>query len=214
MTLHIGYKSPFRTNLLPTNLSGNELFIFLYNKSTQGRLECSCWQPKHEEEIWYACYGSNLSEERFRRYVQGGVAPNGKHYYVCNDTTLWKESYWTDYRGRLYFGNESPSWDYGGIAFYDPAGYESVLFRLYRITRNQLHDIMRQEGASANWYGHQFLLGMGKDNLPIYTLISNTTRPQKAPSPNYLEVIRTALEKEAGLKPKEVKRYLDKALNA
>ena len=187
---------------------------YLYNKSTQGRLECSCWQPENEEEIWYACYGSNLSEERFRCYVQGGVAPNGKRYYGCNDTTLWKESYWTDYRGRLYFGNESPSWDYGGVAFYDPAGYETVLFRLYRITRDQLHDIMRQEGASANWYGHQFLLGMGKDNLPVYTLISNTTRPQKAPSPNYLEVIRTALEKEAGLKPKEVKRYLDKALNA
>ena len=55
---------------------------------------------------------------------------------------------------------------------------------------------------------------MGKDNLPVYTLISSTTRPQKAPSPNYLEVIRTALEKEAGLKPKEVKCYLDKALNA
>ena len=187
---------------------------YLYNKGTQGCLESSCWQPKHEEEVWYACYGSNLSEERFRCYVQGGVAPNGKRYYGCNDTTLWKESYWTDYRGRLYFGNESPSWDYGGVAFYDPAGYEPVLFRLYRITRNQLHDIMRQEGASANWYGHQFLLGMGKDNLPVYTLISSTTRPQKAPSPNYLEVIRTALEKEAGLKPKEVKRYLDKALNA
>ena len=73
---------------------------------------------------------------------------------------------------------------------------------------------MQQEGASANWYGHQFLLGMGKDNLPVYTLISSTTRPQKTPSPNYLEVIRTALEKEAGLKPKEVKCYLDKALNA
>ena len=187
---------------------------YLYNKGTQGCLERSCWQPKQEEEIWYACYGSNLSEERFRCYVQGGVAPNGNRYYGCNDTTLWKESYWTDYRGRLYFGNKSPSWDYSGVAFYDPAGHESVLFRLYRITRDQLHDIMRQEGASANWYGHQFLLGMGKDNLPVYTLISSTTRPQKAPIPNYLEVIRTALEKEAGLKPKEVKRYLDKALNA
>lgn len=30
MTLHIGYKSPFRTNLLPTNLSENGLFLFLY----------------------------------------------------------------------------------------------------------------------------------------------------------------------------------------
>ena len=28
MTLHIGYKSPFRTNPLPTNLSGNGLFLF------------------------------------------------------------------------------------------------------------------------------------------------------------------------------------------
>ena len=55
---------------------------------------------------------------------------------------------------------------------------------------------------------------MGKDNLPVYTLISSKNRPQKASSPNYLEVIRTALEKEAGLKPKEVKHYLDKALKA
>ena len=28
MTLHIGYKSPFRTNPFPTNLSGNGLFLF------------------------------------------------------------------------------------------------------------------------------------------------------------------------------------------
>ena len=28
MTLHIGYKSPFRTKLLPTNLSGNGLFLY------------------------------------------------------------------------------------------------------------------------------------------------------------------------------------------
>ena len=28
MTLHIGYKSPFRTNPLPTNLSGNGSFFF------------------------------------------------------------------------------------------------------------------------------------------------------------------------------------------
>ena len=30
MTLHIGCKSPFRTNPLPTNLSGKGLFLFLY----------------------------------------------------------------------------------------------------------------------------------------------------------------------------------------
>lgn len=30
MTLHVGCKSPFRTNPFPTNLSGNGLFLFLY----------------------------------------------------------------------------------------------------------------------------------------------------------------------------------------
>ena len=40
------------------------------------------------------------------------------------------------------------------------------------------------------------------------------TRMQKALPLNDLEVIRTALEKEAGLKPKEAKRDLDKALSA
>ena len=71
---------------VPNKSASNEFvrkraLSFLYNKSTQGCLERSCWQPKHEEEVWYACYGSNLSEERFCCYVQGGVAPNGKRYY-------------------------------------------------------------------------------------------------------------------------------------
>lgn len=188
--------------------------VYLYNRSTQGCLECSCWQPKHEEEVWYACYGSNLSAERFRCYVQGGMAPNGKRYFGCTDTALWKDSYWAEYCGRLYFGNESPSWGYNGVAFYDPAGYERVLFRLYRITRDQLDDIARQEGNSAHWYGHRLLLGVGKDNLPVYTLTSSALRPKKAPSPQYLDVIRKALREEAGQKERDIERYLDYALNA
>ena len=40
------------------------------------------------------------------------------------------------------------------------------------------------------------------------------TRMQKALPLNDLEVIRTALENEAGLKPKKVKHDLDKVLNA
>ena len=81
MTLHIGYKSPFRTNLLPTNLSGNGLFLFLYNKSTQGCLERSCWQPKHEEEVWYACYGSNLSRGTVLLLCAGRRSAKRKRYY-------------------------------------------------------------------------------------------------------------------------------------
>ena len=185
---------------------------YIYNRSTEGRLVCSCWEPKREEEIWYACYGSNLSEERFRCYVQGGVAANGKHYPGCEDTTLWKEQYWAWYRGSLYFGNESSSWDYGGVAFFDPAGDEQVLFRLYCITRDQLDDIARQEGNSAHWYGHRLLLGVGKDNLPVYTLTSGALRPKKAPSAQYLDVIRTALQEEADWKERDAERYLKKAL--
>lgn len=188
--------------------------VYLYNRSTQGCLECSCWQAKHEEEVWYACYGSNLSAERFRCYVQGGMAPNGKRYFGCTDTAIWKDSYWAEYCGRLYFGNESPSWGYNGVAFYDPAGHERVLFRLYRITRDQLDDIARQEGNSAHWYGHRLLLGVGKDNLPVYTLTSSALRPKKAPSPQYLDVIRKALREEAGQKERDIERYLDHVLNA
>ena len=41
MTLHIGYKSPFRTNLLPTNLSGNGLFLFYMVFKKQSGLQRS-----------------------------------------------------------------------------------------------------------------------------------------------------------------------------
>ena len=47
MTLHIGYKSPFRTNLLPTNLSGNGLFLFFiwYSKNDLDYRDPSFYKP-------------------------------------------------------------------------------------------------------------------------------------------------------------------------
>ena len=41
-----------------------------------------------QDQIWYACYGSSILEERFLCYIQGGQ-PNGTRtiYDGCRDKT-------------------------------------------------------------------------------------------------------------------------------
>lgn len=41
------------------------------------------------EKVWYACYGSNMLQERFLCYIKGGQ-PAGANtsYNGCNDKTL------------------------------------------------------------------------------------------------------------------------------
>lgn len=75
--------------------------------------------PKYEP-VWYLTYGSNINNERFIKYIIGGEyrysdgkkngCPN-KNIPVDN-----KEYDFTD-KYKVYFGNRSPSWENGGVAF-------------------------------------------------------------------------------------------------
>lgn len=187
-------------------------FAYIYNGDSMALDASDCWKPRAKDEVWYACYGSNLSQDRFRCYIEGGTAVNGKTYAGCRDKTLWKEEYAKSYYGTLYFGNESPIWNGKGVAFFDQNGSDAVVFRLYRITREQLDDVQKQEGASPRWYGKKLLMGMGKDNLPVYTLTCDGARRKNDPAEEYLELIRSALKNELGMKKKEVDRYIKNAL--
>ena len=169
------------------------------------------WGMKDEAEVWYACYGSNLSKDRFRCYIKGGKCKqNGVTYSGCSDKSEWTDEAVSVFDGELYFGNKSGSWDDKGVAFYDPDVTGVTYMRMYKIKYAQFRELQRMEGASPNWYGRIVCLGI-KDNIPIYTLTSETRRPPNSPSKVYLRLLTDAMINELGLSAETV---LNTVINA
>ena len=56
-------------------------YVYEYKDEPEGRPVEGRWGSMDKEYVWYACYGSNLSADRFRCYIEGGVcAENGRSY--------------------------------------------------------------------------------------------------------------------------------------
>ena len=190
-----------------TDEGTGDVFAYVYRQNVDGhRLVRTKWNTGEKDEVWYACYGSNLSAERFRYYILGGDYME-KHYDGCRDRTLWKDSRIGKLPGRMVFGRRSGRWN-GGVSFYLPDAEGETVMRLYRITAGQMMDIMEQEGSSPNWYGRIVCLGY-RDGLPIYTLTAESVNEQNDPSEEYREVIRNALVEDCGLTERDADCYLE-----
>ena len=164
-----------------------------------------------QDRVWYACYGSNLSSERFSLYIQGGdLTINGvfRHYDGCTDKTLWTDSQISRFPGRIYFGHKSDTWLGKGVAFYKPYEDGTVLMRLYQITWGQLLDVQKQEGKGRTWYGNLVDLGV-HNGLNAYTITAHDFQPQNDPCPEYRNLILHALTTECGMDEESAKRYLE-----
>ena len=187
--------------------------VYVYNHDVTGCQKMrEEWYGHDDDLVWYAGYGSNLSSERFACYISGGTcAENGRTYPGSSDPTPPRAEMRCSYHGRLYFGNNSSSWGGCGVAFFDPNPKnkdEYVYMKRYLVTRRQLHDVMAQEGRSANWYGRLVCLEVDNFGIPVYTLTSENLRPENKPSAAYTELIATVLRGEFGLKKKHVEQYL------
>ena len=173
------------------------------------------WIKNDDDVVWYAGYGSNLSKERFLLYVKGGTCrENGKKYRGCTNKNLVSDKddhAW--FPGRMYFGNDSGSWNHKGVAFYDPNADGKTFMRMYKVTREQLKEIQEQEVKSPKWYGKIQPLGIHADGCPIYTLTSEIRHPFNAPDDNYLSLIIKALIEENGFTENEANLYLAICLN-
>ena len=173
---------------------------------------------RDQEPVWYACYGSNLSSERFSYYILGGEY-NGHPYDGCDDKTLWSDSTLMTFPGNIYFGNDSPRWHHGGVAFYDPSADGKVLMRLYKITWGQLKDVQKQEGNSPTWYNDCHYLGDYEyyspscmdvfEQIPIFTLTSKELPFSNLPDDEYKELIVKALYEECEMTEQDARRYLE-----
>lgn len=181
---------------------------YIYNHAVTGDVIREKWSSRPDDYVWYAAYGSNLSAERFACYIRGGFCRENSHSYSgCADKSLWTAEYFTSVSGQMYFGKESITWG-GGVCFFDASITGSAIVRLYRITRAQLMDVMKQEGPSPAWYGHIQCLGVETNGEPIVTLTSDRLHKRNKPSDAYLQLIRNALMSECKLTAKEADRYL------
>ena len=186
--------------------------------------------------VWYACYGSNLLEERFLCYIKGGKIPgNTRSETGARDKTppVKSEAYILPYR--LFFSYPASKWDGSGVAFLDHAsfGEARTYARRYLITAEQFTDVIRQENSlreytEISWdkdalikehsqvilpddlYGR--LLYVGDDEgFPVYSFTSipegKDMKPQRLFGA-YREVIAAGLKETWNLTDEEIDRYL------
>lgn len=189
--------------------------------------------PAAHKQIWYVSYGSNMSRERLRCYLEGGRPPGGNVDHVgARDRTPPIDTAGVVLPGRLYFAGESRTWG-GGMAFYDDLAEGPTYARAYRLTIGQFVDIAAQEmhrlpaaddpleqvvatgiphGRHSAGPGHyETLIRVGdRDGLPMLTFTAPggaDTAPHSAPRGGYLATLAEGLREAHGWSRRECDEY-------
>lgn len=186
------------------------------------------------DHVWYACYGSNLLQQRFLCYIRGGQAPGSKFTNPgARDTTPPSDIRPYRFGHALYFGEAIPQWQHGGVGFLsiepDPEAWSYG--RIYRITAEQFDDVVLQEngltpGASERTIPHpppgrsqvifdsiygRIMCLEELEGSPVLTFTRPRDLPpeqRRQPSPQYLRTILAGLlETNPGIARDELVSY-------
>jgi hypothetical protein len=153
----------------------------------------ACYHRLVAEVVWYVAYGSNLSEARFRRYVDRPLADR--------PTTIGHP---------LWFGGESRIWT-GGRAYVDhhPAPERVTLARAWLLDAGQWDDLHAQENAAGSY---PTVLDLGRyEGVPVRSFTGPDAFDPAActrPSVDYLRTIATGLAEAHGLDAADATTYL------
>jgi len=181
--------------------------------------------------VWYASYGSNMDEQRFFCYINGGIPEGGSRDYAgCDDRTPPRDNRALDLPQGLYFAGESKVWT-GGLAFitHEPSSLPAKA-RAYLITANQFEQIAAQESwretvtrfdLAAVREAGRMTVGDGTGNYdelvycgelegcPIISFTSPRHREDiNTPAPAYLRMITAGLRKAHGMSVEDAAAYL------
>jgi hypothetical protein len=164
--------------------------------------------------IWYVGYGSNLHEQRFLCYINGGTPRFGKKFTKSfQDNTLLIENKPITIDYPLYFALPdnvwgTRNWGEGGVAFIDPQKDKNskTLCRMWKITKEQYEKVRDQEGRS--WYDKEIPLGED-GGLPVYTITNIVILNHiVCPSDDYIKTIALGLKETYNFKDDEIVNYL------
>ena len=169
---------------------------------------------ENEDYIWYASYGSNISEERFKCYIKGGKPEGATRTYLgCKDQNPPMGQKAIKIPHELYFAKSAGVWNGGGVCFINPEKSENAdtLGNMYLITCQQFLEVVQQENNTNepinidfnktqkekslvvrenSWYGNLLYLGEECD-APIFTFTNDKylINEINAPNPHYLKTI-------------------------
>jgi len=172
------------------------------------------WKQNKQEDnikkyVWYAGYGSNLSEDRFLCYIKGGKPKYANEEGAgCKDQSLPLKDKPISIYFSLYFAKNSSNW-VGAVAFIGTKENKKgkpTLGRMWLITEEQFKEIRAQEGTS--WYNKKIELGK-EEGMSIYTITHSAQLSFEKPSENYLKTIIGGLkETYPEMSTKELVEYL------
>jgi hypothetical protein len=185
--------------------------------------------------VWYIAYGSNMSEARFRCYLEGGRPAGAQREYPgCRDRSRPVESRGVFVPGRVFFSLQSATWS-GGMAFYDPDAEGYAAARAWLITEQQFADVLSQEmhrrvgddiDFTAVRPGVRLVLGPGRYETVVHIgdldgrAELTFTGPWRAheidhvpPSPAYLHVLATGLAEAHGWDETQARAHLQRAIS-
>jgi len=179
--------------------------------------------------MWYVAYGTNLSWERFRMYLQGGRPwVGGRDHPGCRDPFGPQREMALMVPGGIRFVGDSTIWG-GGTAVYDARAAAEVAVRAYLITAEQFVDVLAQEMRleprldldlgpvqRTGWHSlgpgrYQTLAQLGtQDDVPMLTFTSAEVadQPINAPTRGYLRTMATGLREAHGWSAERIGRYL------
>ena len=124
--------------------------------------------------VWYACYGSNMLADRFKKYID-----------QCEDNTFPDESREYTFPYPIYFGGQSKTWNGCGTAFLDVNTQGRALGRIYKITNDQFAQVMDFEGPK-----YERGVDLGRiDDIPVVTFTCAVEQRQNAPSSAYYDTV-------------------------
>ena len=192
--------------------------------------------------VWYCCYGSNLTRDRFLAYITGGdkvVKGKTLHEKGCTDKSLPIKEKATTISHELYFSGSSYKWDGMGVAFIDSKSNPNIktYAKMYLITLQPFLEVTSQENDSleiskiskamkraikkgesnideVSTYGK--MLYLGKDEgYPILTFTS--LMPLKninKPCGKYIKMISDGLKETHGLSNRKMLKYFKSTLGS
>lgn len=182
--------------------------------------------------VWYACYGSNISTDRFLCYINGGTAIGAlTSEEGCKDNAMPIKIKNISIKKQQYFAKSAMRWQSQGVAFLGPDSEDVTLGRMYLITKEQFEDVVKQENGISvydelfidmdgikslgemevfkGWYGNIVYLG-DSEGYPIVTFTGSYTEYTKemnAPSEAYIKMIASGIKENYDIQLEELIDY-------
>ena len=144
--------------------------------------------------VWYACYGSNLLDDRFNIYISRTSS---------KQTPLDSKSIILPYD--LYFAKVSHKWNNQGVAFVDTDVQGESYGWMYLITKEQYEEVKEMEGS---WYNRLVKVRTDKLGIDILTFTAPYRFDEVSPSQDYIEVIGAGLKEKYHMKNEDIDEYL------